>query len=95
MTNREKIHNIMTTDNAKLDIIGQLVKARHHAKLTQADIAEPMKTTASAIARLESGGGKKKHSPSLRTLRAYADALNCDIEMKLVAKKPDGTESER
>ncbi len=73
---------------ADYNIIEQLVKARHQAKLTQADIAASMRTTASAIARLESGGGKKRHSPSLRTLRMYADALNCDIKMQLVAKKP-------
>lgn len=75
------------------NILEQLVKARHQAKLTQADIASSMGTTASAIARLESGGGKKRHSPSLRTLRMYADALNCDIKMQLVAKKPVAVES--
>jgi len=74
--------------SSDFNIIDQLVKARHQAKLTQADIAASMRTTASAIARLESGGGRKKHSPSLRTLRMYADALNCDIKMQLVAKKP-------
>jgi len=71
---------------AEYNVIEQLVKARHQAKLTQADIAAKMNTTASAIARLESGGGKKRHSPSLRTLRMYADALGCDIKMHLVAK---------
>lgn len=95
MTQREKENYIMTTDIIKLDIMEQLAKERRLAKMTQADIAEKMRTTASAIARLESGGGKKKHSPSLRTLRAYSSALNCDIEMKLVAKKPEGIESER
>jgi transcriptional regulator with XRE-family HTH domain len=79
---------------ADYNIIEQLVKARHQAKLTQADIAASMRTTASAIARLESGGGKKRHSPSLRTLRMYADALNCDIKMQLVAKTPVNTSEE-
>lgn len=79
--------------SSDFNIIDQLVKARHQAKLTQADVAASMRTTASAIARLESGGGKKKHSPSLRTLRMYADALNCDIKMQLVPKKP-ASESE-
>ena len=67
-------------------IIDQLIKARRQAKLSQADIAEGMGTTASAIARLESGGGRLKHSPSLKTLRKYADSLNCDIKMQLVPK---------
>ncbi len=70
----------------EFDILSQLVEARRKAKRTQADIAEKMNTTASAIARLESGGGKKHHSPSLRTLRMYADALDCDIKMELVPR---------
>lgn len=80
-------------NSPEFNILEQLVKARHQAKLTQADIAASMNTTASAIARLESGGGKKKHSPSLRTLRMYANALNCDIKMHLVAKKPEAQDS--
>ena len=92
---QHKQHNIEPSERLSSDfnILEQLVKARHQAKLTQADIATSMKTTASAIARLESGGGKKKHSPSLRTLRMYADALNCDIKMQLVPKKPHANDT--
>ncbi len=66
------------------DILRQLVAARRKAKITQAQIAAAMNTTASAVARLESGGGKKRHSPSIRTIKLYAAALNCDIKMELV-----------
>lgn len=92
---QHKQHNIEPSERLSSDfnILEQLVKARHQAKLTQADIATSMKTTASAIARLESGGGKKKHSPSLRTLRMYADALNCDIKMQLGPKKPQANDT--
>jgi transcriptional regulator with XRE-family HTH domain len=61
-----------------------LLKARYEAGLTQADVAERMGTKTSAIARLEAGGGRQKHSPSLATLRKYAAAVGCRIEIKLV-----------
>lgn len=65
------------------DILLQLVSVRHKAKITQAEIAIKMDTTASAVARLESGGGSKKHSPSLRTLGKYAGAMGKGINMDL------------
>ena len=71
-------------DESLLHIFYQLVSARHKANLTQAEIAKKMGTTASAIARLEAGGGKKHHSPSLRTLKLYATALKREIKVKLV-----------
>jgi transcriptional regulator with XRE-family HTH domain len=61
-----------------------LLKARYEAGLTQADVAERMGTKTSAIARLEAGGGRQKHSPSLATLRKYAAAVGCRLEIKLV-----------
>jgi DNA-binding XRE family transcriptional regulator len=71
--------------NNKPDIIRQLVEARHRKGMTQSQVATQMGTTASAIARLESGGGKKRHSPSLRTLKMYAEAIGYNIAMTLVA----------
>ena len=38
--------------------------------------AESVRTTRSAVSRLESAG---KHAPSLTTLRKYAHAVGCDI----------------
>lgn len=61
-----------------------LVSARHQAGLTQADVAERMGTQTPAVARLEAGGGHQKHSPSLATLRKYAAAVGCRVEVKLV-----------
>lgn len=60
----------------------EFLKARMNTGMTQAEIAERMGTTQSAIARLESGKGP--HSPSLSTLRKYATALGCRLELKLV-----------
>ena len=68
-------------------IIKELTIERRSKKMTQSEIAEKMNTTASAIARLESGGGKKRHSPSLRTLESYAKAIDSKIEVKLVVNK--------
>jgi transcriptional regulator with XRE-family HTH domain len=64
-------------------IAHELLHAREAAGLTQAEVAEKMHTKAPAIARLEAGG---KHSPSLITLRKYADAVGCTLEVRLVPK---------
>jgi ribosome-binding protein aMBF1 (putative translation factor) len=48
----------------------EVAKARSRAGLSQAELAQRMKTTQSTIARLESGRGK----PSTRTLTRFAKA---------------------
>jgi transcriptional regulator with XRE-family HTH domain len=62
--------------------LDEFLKARTAAGITQAEVARRIGTTQSAIARLESGGGK--HSPSLATLKKYAHALGCRLELRLV-----------
>jgi transcriptional regulator with XRE-family HTH domain len=61
-----------------------LFKARMKAGLTQAEVAERMGTKTPAVARLEAGGGSKKHSPSIATLQKYATAVGCRLEITLV-----------
>ncbi len=65
---------------ALLDV---LLEARRRAGLTQAQVAAKMGTKTPAIARLEAGGGTKRHSPSLATLRKYAEAVGCRLEVRL------------
>jgi DNA-binding XRE family transcriptional regulator len=65
-------------------LIRELLLARQHSGLTQEAIAGKIGTTKSAISRLESGG---KHIPSITTLRKYAEAVGCELEIKLVPKK--------
>ena len=65
--------------------LDEFLKARAEAGVTQAELARRIGTTQSAVARLESGKGKR--SPSLATLRKYADALGCRLELHLVKDK--------
>ena len=65
-------------------LFDQLLRARREAGLTQAEVAEKMATQPSVVARLEAGGGRRKHSPSIATLQKYAEAVGCDLEIKLV-----------
>lgn len=51
-------------------LIRAMMKARKRSRLTQAEIADRMGTTESAVSRLESGRAK----PSTRTLERYAAA---------------------
>jgi predicted transcriptional regulator len=65
-------------------LLDEFLKARAAQGLTQAQVAEKIGTTQSAVARMESGKGK--HSPSLATLSKYADALECRLQVKLIRK---------
>ena len=57
----------------------ELIAARAAAGLTQAALAKRMKTTQTAVARLESG----KKMPSTRTLQRYASATGHTLTIKL------------
>ncbi len=62
-------------------LVRELLAARLRAGLTQQDVAESMGTTKSAVSRLEAVG---KHSPSVTTLKRYAQAVGCEVEIRLV-----------
>ncbi len=64
-------------------LLDELLRARHKAGMTQADVAKRMGTKPPAVARIESGGGSKRHSPSIATLRRYAKAVGCRLKVKL------------
>ena len=65
-------------------LLREMLKARNDAGLSQADIAERMGTKAPAITRLESSLTSGIHSPSIATLKKYAEAVGCHLEIKLV-----------
>ena len=77
---RKEVERIEREEGALLDL---LLKARHDAGLTQAQVAERMGTQPPAIARLERSLATGKHSPSLATLRKYAEACGRALELKL------------
>lgn len=77
---RKEVERIEREEGALLDL---LLKARQEAGLSQADVAERMGTQAPAIARLERSLATGKHSPSLATLRKYAQACGKKLSIRL------------
>lgn len=69
----------------EFSLLRELLQARQNAGLSQAEIAERMGTKPPAVTRLESSLSSGKHSPSIATLKKYARALGCHLEIKLVA----------
>ena len=65
----------------KYRLTREMLAARSMLGLTQEAVAELMGTTKSAVSRLEASG---KHAPSLTTLKKYAQAVGCRLEIKLV-----------
>ena len=73
--------------------LDEFLQARAAAGMSQAEIADRMGTTQSAVARLESGRGK--HSPSLATLRKYARALGYRVDLRLVKENENAKQRGR
>ena len=65
--------------------LAALLKARSGAGLTQAEVASRMGVSQPVVARIEASLGKKDHSPSLNTLRRYADACGMKLVIQMVA----------
>ncbi|WP_306752971.1 helix-turn-helix domain-containing protein [Paracoccus actinidiae] len=66
--------------DAEFALIEAMITARREAKLTQAELAEKIGTTQSAIDRLEGG----RVSPSISTLRRYAEATGHQLQVGFV-----------
>ncbi|MFI4957170.1 MAG: helix-turn-helix domain-containing protein [Gammaproteobacteria bacterium] len=64
-------------------LLEQMIEARLAAGLSQNDVAERMGTRKSNISRLENSC-LQNPSPNLSTLKKYAAAVNCHIEINLV-----------
>jgi DNA-binding XRE family transcriptional regulator len=77
---RKEVERIEREEGVLLDL---LLKARHDAGLTQAQVAERMGTQPPAVARLERSLATGKHSPSLATLRKYAEACGKELTLHL------------
>jgi DNA-binding XRE family transcriptional regulator len=81
---REEVERIERDEAELLDV---MLKARREAGLTQADVARRMGTQAPAVARLERALATGKHSPSLETLRKYADACGKRLVLSLAQQR--------
>ncbi len=64
----------------EFQLLEKAVAARQRVKKTQEQIAKAMHTTTSAVGRLEIGRG----NPTLSTLRRYAKAVGCRLEIKFI-----------
>jgi transcriptional regulator with XRE-family HTH domain len=65
-------------------LLDDFLKACAAQGQTQAQVADKIGPTQSAVVRMQSGSGK--YSPSLVTLTKYAGALGCKLEVRLVPK---------
>ncbi|MFN7094550.1 MAG: multiprotein-bridging factor 1 family protein [Burkholderiales bacterium] len=72
---------------AEFALAREMISARLKAGKTQEELAHELHTTKSVISRLENAGGAKRHSPTLETLRKYAEALGCKLQVQLVPLK--------
>lgn len=82
---RKKVKEAYTDLEPEFSLLRELLQARQNAGLSQAEVAEKMGTKAPAVTRLESSLTSGKHSPSIATLKKYAQALGCHLEIKLVS----------
>ncbi len=60
-----------------------LLRARKAAGLTQAEVAARMGIYPASLARIEGSLGNRKHSPTLATLRKYAQACGVHLTIRL------------
>lgn len=74
----------------ELEIARAIIAARVQAGLTQEEVARRMRTTQSAVARLETGNSL----PTLKSLYRYAAATGTWPEIKLVSSSVSDTVSD-
>ena len=71
-------------EREEMPMLDAILAARKEAGLTQAQVAERMGTKATAVARLEAALVSGKHSPSISTLRKYANALGKQLDVRFL-----------
>jgi transcriptional regulator with XRE-family HTH domain len=64
----------------EFEVARELIAARVRAELSQAELAQRMGTTQSAVARMESG----RRLPSMTTLARYAKATGARAQVRIV-----------
>jgi len=84
---KKDVQNAFIELKPEYGLVRRMLLARKRAGMTQADVARCMGTKAPAIARLERSIITGNHSPSIVTLRKYAAAVHCNLEIRLAALK--------
>ena len=82
---KQSVQAIYNALEPEFSLLRTMLKARHDAGLSQAEVAQRMGTKAPAITRLESSLTSGRHSPSIATLKKYAEAVGCRLEIRFVA----------
>ena len=83
---RKEVKKEYDTLEPEFALLREMLISRQKAGLSQLEIAGRMGTKPPAITRLESSLSSGKHSPSIATLKKYAKALDCYLEIKLIHK---------
>ena len=68
----------------EFNLLREMLVARQKTGLSQAEVAKRMGTKPPAVTRLESSLTSGKHSPSISTIKKYAQALGYHLEIKLI-----------
>ena len=77
----KQAYDVLETEFAAL---ATLLEARREAGLTQAEVALRMGVSQPVLARIESSLGSRKHTPSLKTLKRYAEACGKRLVISMV-----------
>jgi transcriptional regulator with XRE-family HTH domain len=94
MTHTDMVNQMLQNPQVKAEyealepefaLLDELLRARQRAGLTPKEVAQRVGTSSREITRLEAGIGEK-YSPSVTTLRKYAEAVGCRLEIKLVPR---------
>lgn len=72
-------------ERVKNEILDSYIALRKKRGITQQEIAERTGMKRTNIARIESG----KYAPTIEVLVKLAEALDMDLEIKLVKKEPE------
>jgi DNA-binding XRE family transcriptional regulator len=73
--------------DTEFTLLREFLSARQRTGLTQAEVAEKMGTKPPAVTRLETALSGNRHSPTIATLKKYAQAVGCKLEIHLVPSK--------
>ena len=68
----------------EFQLLNEMLTARKEAGLNQSQVAELMGTKQTSITRLESSLSVGNHSPSLSTIKKYANAVGCHLDIRFV-----------